>query len=34
MLKQIPEATESDVGPVGTAAEEGEPARARARVPG
>jgi uncharacterized protein (TIRG00374 family) len=35
MLKEIPEATESDVGPFGTAGgTEEEPARARARVPG
>jgi uncharacterized membrane protein YbhN (UPF0104 family) len=32
MLKEIPEATESEVGPVGKAVE--EPERARARVPG
>jgi hypothetical protein len=32
MLKEIPEATEASVGPVGTPAE--EPERARARVPG
>jgi uncharacterized protein (TIRG00374 family) len=34
MLKDFPGATESEVGPVGSAAEEGDPERARARVPG
>jgi uncharacterized membrane protein YbhN (UPF0104 family) len=34
MLKQIPEATESDVGPMGDAAGEEDRERARARVPG